>query len=247
MIEAGHLTKRYRDTTAVADLSFAVHPGRVTGFLGPNGAGKTTTLRLALGLSAPTSGQIHINGRPYRDLAHPLREVGALLDAGAVNGGLTAAQHLRWLAASNGLSAGRIDAVLEQAGLATVAGRRVGTFSLGMRQRLGVAAALLGDPPVLIFDEPVNGLDPDGIRWIRGLMRTLAGQGRTVLVSSHLISEMALTADHLLILGSGRLIADTSIAALLAATGHDRLEEAYFQLTAPTTQYRGVTEGNQLT
>jgi ABC-2 type transport system ATP-binding protein len=211
MIEARGLVKRYGATTAVSDLSFSVRPGLVTGFLGPNGAGKTTTMRMILGLDAPTRGSVTVGGRSYRDLPAPMREVGALLDASAVHGGRRARAHLLCLAQSNGIPASRVDEVLRVVGLEGVARRRAKGFSLGMGQRLGIAAALLGDPAVLIFDEPVNGLDPDGIHWVRTLMRTLAAEGRTVLVSSHLMSEMALTADHLLVIGKGQLIADTSM------------------------------------
>ena len=207
MIEATHLTKRYGATVAVADLSFQIKPGQVTGFLGPNGAGKTTTMRMITGLDAPTAGSVTINGHANRDLAAPLTEVGALLDAKALHGGRSARNHLRVLAASNGLPGSRVHEVLRIVGLGDVAGRRAGGFSLGMGQRLGIAAALLGDPGILIFDEPVNGLDPEGIVWVRTFMRELAAEGRTVLVSSHLMSEMALTADHLLVIGKGRLIA----------------------------------------
>ncbi|MER6808012.1 ATP-binding cassette domain-containing protein [Spirillospora sp. NPDC000708] len=214
MIEVRELTKRYGGTVAVDRLSFQVRPGAVTGFLGPNGAGKSTTMRVLLGLDAPSSGAALVNGGPYTALRRPLREVGALLDAGAVHGGRRAFDHLGWLARSNGIGTRRVAEVLEQVGLAGVARKRVGGFSLGMRQRLGIAAALLGDPGVLLFDEPVNGLDPDGVRWIRELMRALAAEGRTVLVSSHLMSEMELTADRLVVIGRGRLIADTSVREL---------------------------------
>src|SRR5271165_3491614 len=209
MIEVRGLTKRYGETTAVGDLSFDVLPGRVTGFLGPNGAGKTTTMRVVIGLDHADGGAALVAGRRYVDLPAPLREVGALLDAKAVHGGRSARMHLRCLAESNGLPTDRVEQVLAVVGLSEVAGRRAGTFSLGMSQRLGIAAALLGDPPVLMFDEPVNGLDPEGIHWIRGFFKELATQGRTVLVSSHLMSEMALTADHLIIIGRGKLLADT--------------------------------------
>ena len=211
MIEASGLSKRYGDRLAVEGVSFRVAPGRVTGFLGPNGAGKSTTMRLMLGLDAPSAGRVTVNGRAYRELRAPLREVGALLDARAVHGGRTARDHLGWLARSNRIPGSRVEEVLELVGLAGVAGRRVRGFSLGMSQRLGIAAALLGDPGVLIFDEPVNGLDTEGIAWIRGLLRRLAGEGRTVLVSSHLMSEMQLTAGHLLVIGQGRLLADVSM------------------------------------
>jgi len=212
MIEVHELTKRYGAATAVDGLSFTVHPGRVTGFLGPNGAGKSTTMRVILGLDAPTAGWATVNGQPYQRLVRPLHQAGALLDAGAVHGGRTARDHLRSIAASNGIGARRVDQVLALVGLDSAAGRRVRGFSLGMKQRLGIAAALLGDPPVLMFDEPVNGLDPEGIHWIRGLLRSLAAEGRTVFVSSHLMSEMALTADHLIVIGRGRLVADAPIA-----------------------------------
>jgi ABC-2 type transport system ATP-binding protein len=215
MIEANGLTKRYGATLAVDGLSFQVRPGRVTGFLGPNGAGKSTTMRLILGLDAPTGGGVTVNGRSYRELPAPLWEVGALLDARAAHGGRMAHDHLLWLAQSNRIPRRRVGEVLELVGLGPVAGRRIGGFSLGMAQRLGIAAALLGDPGVLIFDEPVNGLDTEGIRWIRGLMRRLAAEGRTVLVSSHLMSEMELTADHLLVIGQGRLLADTAMQDLI--------------------------------
>ena len=211
MIEAHGLVKRYGSTMAVNDLSFSIRPGMVTGFLGPNGAGKTTTMRMILGLDAPTQGSVTVGGRSYRDLPAPMREVGALLDAKALHGGRRARDHLLCLAQSNGIPRSRVDEVLRIVGLEGVARRRAKGFSLGMGQRLGIASALLGDPAVLIFDEPVNGLDPDGIHWVRTLMRALAAEGRTVLVSSHLMSEMALTADHLLVIGKGRLIADTSV------------------------------------
>jgi ABC-2 type transport system ATP-binding protein len=214
MIEVRALTKRFGRTVAVDGLSFLVGPGCVTGFLGPNGAGKSTTIRLLLGLDAPTSGEALVCGRRYAELRHPLREVGALLDASAVHGGRSAFDHLLWLAHTDGISRARVAAVLEQVGLAGVARRRVGGFSFGMKQRLGIGAALLGDPGVLLLDEPVNGLDPEGVRWIRELLRRLAGEGRTVLVSSHLMSEMELTADRLVIIGRGRLIEDTTVREL---------------------------------
>ncbi|AGP59765.1 ABC transporter ATP-binding protein [Streptomyces rapamycinicus] len=217
MIEVRGLTKRYGRVVAVDDLSFAVRPGEVTGFLGPNGAGKSTTLRMILGLDAASSGTATVGGRPYSAQPAPLRAVGALLDAGAVLPGRTARHHLLALAACNGIPGGRVAEVLAEVGLESVARRRAGTFSLGMRQRLGIAAALLGDPPVLVFDEPLNGLDPEGIVWIRGLMRRMAAEGRAVLMSSHLMSEMELTADHLIVIGRGRLIADTAMAAFIDA------------------------------
>jgi ABC-2 type transport system ATP-binding protein len=221
MIEALHLTKRYGDTTAVDDLSFQIKSGQVTGFLGPNGAGKTTTMRMIIGLDAPSTGTVTINGRAYRDLAAPITEVGALLDAKALHGGRSARNHLRVLAASNGLPAGRVDTVLRTVGLQDVADRRAGGFSLGMGQRLGIAAALLGDPGILMFDEPVNGLDPEGILWVRNFMRQLASEGRTVLVSSHLMSEMALTADHVIVVGRGKLLRDQSMASFIADASTD--------------------------
>ncbi len=210
MIEARGLTKRYGDKLAVDDLSFVVQPGIVTGFLGPNGAGKSTTMRIILGLDAPTAGQALVNGKPYARATAPLRQVGALLDAKAVHGGLTARAHLLALARSNGLPDRRVDEVLDLVGMASVAGKRIKGFSLGMSQRLGIAAAMLGDPQILMFDEPVNGLDPEGILWIRNFMQSLAAAGRTVFVSSHLMSEMALTAEHLIVIGRGKLLADTS-------------------------------------
>jgi ABC-2 type transport system ATP-binding protein len=210
MIEAQHLTKRYGSTVAVDDISFTVRPGRVTGFLGPNGAGKSTTMRMILGLDTPSAGTVLVNGKHYSELVDPLRSVGALLDAKAVVGGRSAANHLRWLADSNGIDRRQVARLLDTVGLSDVAGRKVSTFSLGMFQRLGIAAALIGDPETVMFDEPINGLDPDGIVWIRNLMKSLAAEGRTVLLSSHLMSEMAQTADHLLVIGRGRILADAS-------------------------------------
>jgi ABC-2 type transport system ATP-binding protein len=210
MIQADHLTKRFGGTVAVDEVSFAVRPGRVTGFLGPNGAGKSTTMRMILGLDEPTAGTVIIDGKPYGQLVDPLRSVGALLDADAIDGGRSAANHLRWLAVSNDIDLRRVATVLDVVGLGDVADRRIGTFSLGMRQRLGIAAALLGDAQTLIFDEPVNGLDPDGIFWMRNLMKALASEGRTVFLSSHLMSEMAQTADHLIVIGRGHIIADAA-------------------------------------
>jgi ABC-2 type transport system ATP-binding protein len=212
MIETRGLTKRYGPTVAVDDLSFTVHPGRVTGFLGPNGAGKSTTMRMILGLDRPTSGHALIDGKAYQDLDHPLRTVGALLDAKWVHPNRSARSHLRWMARSNRLPAGRVDEVLDLVGLTEVADRRAGAYSLGMSQRLGIAGALLGDPEILLFDEPVNGLDPEGIVWIREFMQRLAGEGRSVLVSSHLLQEMALSATELVVIGRGRLIAQSSTA-----------------------------------
>jgi ABC-2 type transport system ATP-binding protein len=217
MIEARGLTKRYGDTLAVDDLSFTVEPGKITGFLGPNGAGKTTTMRLILGLDHPTSGTVTVSGKPFAQLANPMREVGALLDAKAVHGGRSAYNHLLCLAETNNLPRRRVDETLALVGLGEVARKRSKGFSLGMGQRLGIAATLLGDPGILMFDEPVNGLDPEGILWIRNLMKALAAEGRTVFVSSHLMSEMENTADHLLVIGRGRLIADCTVAEFIAA------------------------------
>ncbi|HSA51728.1 MAG TPA: ATP-binding cassette domain-containing protein [Yinghuangia sp.] len=216
MIEVHELTKRYGGRPAVDGLSFRVCPGRVTGFLGPNGAGKSTTLRMILGLEAPTVGTATVGGVAFRSRPRGLRHVGALLDAGNVHNGRTAIAHLRALARSNAIGRGRVDEVLGEVGLSAVARRRVGSFSLGMRQRLGIATALLGDPPVLLFDEPANGLDPEGVRWVRGLFRRLAAEGRTVFVSSHLMSEMQNTADDLVVIGRGRLLAAESADAFAA-------------------------------
>jgi ABC-2 type transport system ATP-binding protein len=212
MIEAHALTKRYGERAAVTDLSFTVRPGAVTGFLGPNGAGKSTTMRMILGLDAPTSGHVTVNGKPYAEHAAPLHEVGAMLEARAIHTGRSAYDHLLALAATTGIPRRRVDEVIDLVGLREVARKRVGGFSLGMGQRLGIASALLGDPATLVLDEPVNGLDPEGILWIRTLLKGLAAEGRTVLLSSHLMSEMALTAEHLIVIGRGRLIADTSVA-----------------------------------
>ncbi|WP_238008956.1 ATP-binding cassette domain-containing protein [Dactylosporangium sp. AC04546] len=223
-IEVRDLTKRYGALTAVDGLSFSVPAGKVTGFVGPNGAGKSTTLRMMLGLDRPDAGEARIGGRRYRSFREPARTVGALLDAEAVHSGRRALDHLLWMARYNGISRSRVSAVLDQVGLAAVARKRVGGFSLGMRQRLGIAGALLGDPPVLILDEPVNGLDPEGIQWIRGFLRSLAAEGRTVLVSSHLMGELQDTADHLIVIGRGRLLADTSVAELLDQVSGGRTE-----------------------
>jgi len=242
MIEARGLGKRYGATAAVDDLNFTIRPGMVTGFLGPNGAGKTTTMRLILGLDYPSAGSVTVNGRPYAQLSAPMHQVGALLDAGAVHGGRSARNQLLGLAQTNGIGRRRVDEVLGLVGLADVAGKRSKGFSLGMRQRLGIAAALLGDPQILIFDEPVNGLDPEGIRWIRTLMRSLAAEGRTVLVSSHLMSEMEHTADHLLVIGRGRLIADCGMTEFTTrGSGRVPLEQAYFELTAASVEYRSAS------
>jgi len=245
-IEARGLTKRYGDRLAVDDLTFTVRPGAVTGFLGPNGAGKSTTMRLVLGLDAPTSGSVTVGGRRYAEAPAPMHLVGALLDARAVHPGRSAANHLLALAQTAGIGRARVDQVLELLGLADVAGRRAGTFSLGMSQRLGIAGALLGDPPVLMFDEPVNGLDPEGILWIRTFMRRMAHEGRTVLVSSHLMSEMALTAQHLVVIGKGRLIADAPMDEFLDSHGSEtvlvrtgepgRLVEALHRAGADTSR-----------
>ncbi len=218
MIKVTELTKRYRDTVAVRELSFEVPAGVVTGFLGPNGSGKSTTMRMIMGLDRPDHGSITINGRSYHDLAHPLREVGALLEAKAIHPGRSAYHHLQYLAETNGIARRRIDEVLDMVGLAEVARRRVGKFSLGMGQRLGIASALLGDPGVLLFDEPVNGLDPEGILWVRNLLKGLAAEGRSVFVSSHLMSEMALTADRLVVIGRGALISEGSVDDFIADT-----------------------------
>jgi ABC-2 type transport system ATP-binding protein len=242
MIEVRGLSKRYGPTVAVDGLSFDVRPGVVTGFLGPNGSGKSTTMRLMLDLDTPDAGQVRIDGRRYRELRWPLREVGALLEARSFHPGRSARAHLAALAASNGIGRSRVEEVLELVGLAGAAGRRAGRFSLGMGQRLGIAAALLGDPGVLLLDEPVNGLDPEGIRWIRTLLRSLASQGRTVLVSSHLIGELARTADQVVVIGQGRLLAEASVAELSA--GSASLEEAFFELTAASAEYRGAPHPN---
>jgi ABC-2 type transport system ATP-binding protein len=230
MIEARRLTKRYGATVAVDDLSFVVEPGKVTGFLGPNGAGKTTTMRMILGLDAPNQGTVTINGRPYRDLPRPLCEVGGLIDAKAMHGGRKAFYHLLCLAQSNGIPTRRVQEVLALVGLEGVGRRRAGGFSLGMGQRLGIAAALLGNPGILMFDEPVNGLDPEGIVWIRQLMRGLAHEGRTVFVSSHLMSEMALTADHLIVIGRGRMIANASVEDFIRSSSQN-----YVRVRSPRT------------
>jgi len=239
-IEVSGLTKRYGRIVAVDDLTFTVRPGDVTGFIGPNGAGKSTTMRLIMGLDFPHAGTATVAGSRYRDLTEPLTAIGTLLDASAPHPARTARNHLRWLAHSNGISAARVDAVLAQVGLASAAGRRVGGFSLGMRQRLGIAAALLGDPPILMLDEPATGLDPEGIVWIRGLLRGLAAEGRAVLVSSHLMSELQDTADHLLIIGRGRLIADTSTAELLARASGDRIDVRTEMTTESMTVLAGA-------
>jgi ABC-2 type transport system ATP-binding protein len=223
VIEAVGVTKRYGSALAVDHLTFSARPGLVTGFLGPNGAGKSTTMRLIVGLDRPDSGTVTVNGQAYRDLRFPLHQVGALLEAKAVHPGRSARGHLRWLADSNGISRARVDQVLEAVGLAGVGRKRAGDFSLGMGQRLGIAAALLGDPEVLLLDEPVNGLDPEGIQWVRKLLRSLAAEGRTVFVSSHLMSEMALTADHLVVIGRGRLIADATVDEVIRSSSSNHV------------------------
>lgn len=241
-IEVVGLRKRYGRTVALEGMSFTVRPGHVTGFVGPNGAGKSTTMRVVLGLTTPDAGTALVGGVPYRTLRRPLRHVGALLDAGALAPSRSARSHLLWLAHSQGFAARRIDQVLEQTGLAEVGRRRAGGFSLGMRQRLGIAAALLGDPPVLMLDEPFNGLDPEGIVWMRGLLASLAAQGRAVLVSSHLIGELQHIAAHVVIVGRGRVLADTSVSELLAAApgaGAGSLEDAYFALTRDAAEFHG--------
>ncbi len=223
MIEVEHLSKRYGDTLAVDDVTFTVRPGIVTGFLGPNGAGKSTTMRMLVGLDSPTAGSARVNGREYRSLEAPLHEVGALLETRAMHPGRSAYHHLLALAQTHGMARGRVDEVLELVGLSDVARRRVGSFSLGMTQRLGVASALLGDPATVILDEPVNGLDPQGVLWIRTLLKRLAAEGRTVFVSSHLMGETALTADHVVVVGQGRLVADMSVADVVAQASQDAL------------------------
>ena len=245
MIEARGLTKRYGDSTAVDGVTFTVRPGVVTGFLGPNGAGKSTTMRMILGLDRPTAGTATVNGRAYARHRAPLHEVGALLDAKAVHGGRSARSHLLSLAATHGIPDRRVDEVLDMTGLTKAARKRVGRFSLGMGQRLGIAAALLGDPQTLIFDEPVNGLDPEGVLWVRTLLRSLAAEGRTVLLSSHLMTEMAMTADHLVILGRGRVLADAPTREIVEQAHASSLEEAYMQLTADAVEYRTASGAGQ--
>jgi ABC-2 type transport system ATP-binding protein len=239
MIEAHQLTKRYGDKTAVDRLDFTVKPGSVTGFLGPNGAGKSTTMRMVIGLDAPTGGSVVVNGRRYAGHAAPLHEVGALLEAKSIHPGRTAFNHLLAQAYTHGIPRRRVAEVIELTGLQTVAGKRAGSFSLGMSQRLGIAAALLGDPATVMLDEPVNGLDPEGVLWIRNLLTRLAAEGRTVFVSSHLMSEMALVADHLIIVGRGRLLADTSVDRLVRDAGGDSVHVA----TADPARLREVLAG----
>jgi len=224
VVETRGLTKRYGRTVAVDDLSIAVRPGRITGFVGPNGAGKTTTMHLLLGLASADAGEALVQGRPYRALERPLTVVGALLDARAFHPSRSARSHLRWLARSNGIPGGRADEVLRLVGLSTVARKRAGAFSLGMRQRLGIAGALLGDPPILILDEPTIGLDPEGMQWLRETLRRLAAEGRTVFVSSHQMGELEDTADHLIVIGRGRLLADVPVSELIASVSGERVE-----------------------
>jgi ABC-2 type transport system ATP-binding protein len=246
VIEARGLTKSYGDTLAVDDLTFTVHPGVVTGFLGPNGAGKSTTMRLILGLDRPSSGSVTVNGKPFADHAAPMHEVGALLEARAIHTGRSARNHLLAMAATSGIGRRRVEEVIEMVGLGDVASRRVGAFSLGMGQRLGVAAALLADPDTLILDEPVNGLDPDGIRWIRTLLRRLAVEGRTIFLSSHLMSEMSVTADHVIVVGKGRLLRDQSMAQFIAdaSTTAVRVRSPQAGRLAALLQADGVTVGS---
>ncbi|MFR9750628.1 ABC transporter ATP-binding protein [Nocardia sp. 004] len=243
MIELSGLTKRYGQTLAVQDLTFAVRPGQVTGFLGPNGAGKSTTMRMILGLDRPTAGTALIQGKPYHELDHPLRKVGALLDAKWVHPNRSARAHLEWLAASNDIAKSRVQEVLQLVGLTEVANKAAGGFSLGMSQRLGLAAALLGDPEVLLFDEPVNGLDPEGILWVRRFMQRLAAEGRTVLVSSHLLSEMAQTAEHLVVIGRGKLISDSTTQEFI-----ERASEQKVRVRSPQLdQLRSLLTSNGMT
>jgi ABC-2 type transport system ATP-binding protein len=246
MIQAQNLTKRYGEKVAVDHLSFTVRPGMVTGFLGPNGAGKSTTMRLILGLDAPTSGSVTVNGMPFASSARPLHEVGALLEARAVHTGRSARNHLLAMAATTGIGRDRVEEVIDMVGLSEVAARRAGAFSLGMGQRLGIASALLADPQTLILDEPVNGLDPDGVRWIRNLLRHLADEGRTVFLSSHLMSEMALTADHVIVVGQGRLLRDQSMADFIAgaAAAVVRVRSPHSSQLAALLGGEGVTVRN---
>ncbi|MDQ1648633.1 MAG: type transport system ATP-binding protein [Frankiaceae bacterium] len=245
MIEARNLSKRYGDKLAVDDLSFDVRPGVVTGFLGPNGAGKSTTMRMVLGLDRPTSGTVRVNGKLFAEHAVPLHEVGALLEARGIHTGRSARNHLRVLAATTGIGKRRVDEVIDMVGLGDVAGRRAGTFSLGMGQRLGIASALLGDPQTLLLDEPVNGLDPDGVRWIRQLLRGLAAEGRTVFLSSHLMSEMALTAEHVIIVGQGRLLRDLPMSQFIdeAATPSVRVRSPHADQLADLVAGPGAAAG----
>jgi ABC-2 type transport system ATP-binding protein len=244
MIEIDHVTKRYGEKVAVDDLTFSVNPGVVTGFLGPNGAGKSTTMRVILGLDRPTAGAATVNGKRYRDLRAPLHEIGALLEARAIHTGRSAYHHLVAMAQTHGIGRKRVDEVVEMVGLSEVARKRVGGFSLGMGQRLGIAAAMLGDPATLILDEPANGLDPEGILWIRNLLKGLAAEGRTVFLSSHLMAEMAQTAEHLVVIGRGRLIADTTVADIVAQASHDA---AVTVRTPQASQLREALIGNGVT
>jgi ABC-2 type transport system ATP-binding protein len=253
MIEAQQLTKRYGDTTAVDHLDFVVRPGAVTGFLGPNGAGKSTTMRMIVGLDAPTSGSVRVNGRRYARHTAPLQEVGALLEARSIHPGRSAYDHLKVLAYTHGIPRRRVDEVVELTGLQSVARKRAGAFSLGMGQRLGIAAALLGDPQTVMLDEPVNGLDPEGVLWIRNLLTELAAEGRTVFVSSHLMSEMALVADHLIVVGRGRVLADTTVRELVGGAGGDTVLVAAADparlrqvLTGPGVEIVGQVGSEQL-
>lgn len=243
MIEAHGLTKRYGDKLAVDNVTFTVEPGRVTGFLGPNGAGKSTTMRMAVGLDHPTAGTITVNGKPFAQHAAPLREAGALLEAKAVHTGRSATNHLRALAATHGIGRKRVDEVIEMTGLNAVARKRVGGFSLGMGQRLGIASAMLGDPRTLILDEPVNGLDPEGVKWVRTLVRYLADEGRTVFLSSHLMSEMAITADELIVIGRGKIVAQGPVQEIIESSGHGSVRVRSPQATdlAAHLQQEGVT------
>ncbi|MEU9962323.1 ATP-binding cassette domain-containing protein [Streptomyces sp. NPDC050982] len=243
MIEARQLTKRYGDKTVVDNLSFTVKPGEVTGFLGPNGAGKSTTMRMVVGLDAPDGGSVTVNGRPYARHPAPLHEIGSLLEAKSVHPGHTAFNHLMALAYTHGIARGRVDEVIELAGLTSVAGKRVGAFSLGMGQRLGIAAALLGDPAIVMLDEPVNGLDPEGVLWVRNLLRRLADEGRAVMLSSHLMSETAQIADHLVIIGRGRLLADTTVDDFIRDAGSGGVKVA----TADTAGLRSLLVGPDVT
>lgn len=238
LIEVNDLRKRFGSTVALDGMTFTVRPGRVTGFVGPNGAGKTTTMRVILGLDAAASGSALVGGRPYRTLRSPYRHVGALLDAGALQPSRSGRHHLLWQAHSQGLGARRVDEVIDLVGLRQAARRRAGGYSLGMRQRLGFAAALLGDPPVLMLDEPFNGLDPEGIVWIRGLLRSLAAEGRAILVSSHLMSELQDVAGHVVVVGRGRVVADAGVADLIGQRA--TLEEAYLDLTRDAVEFRGT-------
>jgi ABC-2 type transport system ATP-binding protein len=243
MIEAHELTKRYGDKTVVDRLSFTVKPGEVTGFLGPNGAGKSTTMRMIIGLDSPTAGSVTVNGRPYARHAAPLHEIGALLEAKSVHPGRTAVSHLMALAHTHGISRRRVDEVIELAGLGSVADKRVGAYSLGMGQRLGIAAALLGDPAVVMLDEPVNGLDPEGVLWVRNLLSGLADEGRAVMLSSHLMSETALIADHLVIIGRGRLLADTTVDDFVRRAGGGGVKVA----TGEAVRLRSLLAGPDVT